>query len=73
MRRWWVMHGLALASLALAGCGYTEQEMAAKQREIDALSREVHTLRAAAAPSACGRAAKLAHDAPQRGRTVAAR
>ena len=74
MRRGIVLGGLLLASLGLCACGYTEQEMAAKQREIDALTREVRTLRAAAAPSASGRAAaKLAHDAPQRGRAVAAR
>jgi hypothetical protein len=37
----------------LSGCGYTDLEMAAKQRQIDALVAEVHALKAIPAPS-CG-------------------
>jgi hypothetical protein len=36
------------ACTALGGCGYTDLEMAAKQRQIDALVTQVNTLRASA-------------------------
>jgi hypothetical protein len=39
------------AGAMLAGCGYTDFEMAAKQRQIDALVAEVHALKATAAPA----------------------
>jgi hypothetical protein len=41
--RWLVMVG---AGAMLGGCGYTDLEMAAKQRQIDALMTEVSALRA---------------------------
>jgi hypothetical protein len=44
--------GLPLVALLLfSACGYTEQEMAAKQREIDALTAQVKAQRSAAAPT----------------------
>jgi hypothetical protein len=39
---WVVMVG---AGAMLGGCGYTDLEMAAKQRQIDALVTEVHALK----------------------------
>jgi hypothetical protein len=44
-----VVCGVMGAAL-LSGCGYTEEEMAAKQREINVLTAEVHALRTAGAP-----------------------
>lgn len=42
----WIASGVAvMGCLVLSGCGYTEQEMAAKQRQINALSVRVEALR----------------------------
>jgi hypothetical protein len=46
----WVRAGMvASVAVLLGGCGYTDYEMAAKQRQIDALVAEVDALKAAAA------------------------
>jgi hypothetical protein len=47
-RRWTSCVALVGASAALGGCGYTDLEMAAKQRQIDALVTQVNTLKAGA-------------------------
>jgi hypothetical protein len=48
----WTLYGAALGTGAmLLGCGYTDLEMAAKQRQIDALVAEVHALKASPAPA----------------------
>jgi hypothetical protein len=62
----WVMCGAIVGTGAmLSGCGYTDFEMAAKQRQIDALVAEVNALRAAPAP-ACGSPAKRTSPAASR-------
>ncbi len=43
---------MVAASAALAGCGFTDLEMAAKQRQIDALVTQVNVLKAGAS-AAC--------------------
>lgn len=43
MKRTWLFAPLAALSLAIGGCGHTDEEMAAKQREIDKLSAELKT------------------------------
>lgn len=53
---WLVMVG---AGAMLGGCGYTDLEMAAKQRQIDALVTEVNALKAGQG------AARKAYDRPQ--------
>jgi hypothetical protein len=44
---------MAFACATLAGCGYTDLEMAAKQRQIDALVTQVNALKAGST-AACG-------------------
>ncbi len=41
MRKLWVWLCVVMTALALAGCGHTDEEMAAKQREIDKLSADL--------------------------------
>ena len=53
MFKWTVCAAIVGAGALLSGCGYTDFEMAAKQRQIDALVAEVNSLRATRAP-ACG-------------------
>lgn len=46
-RRGWALRVCMIgATAALAGCGYTDLEMAAKQRQIDALVSQVNALKA---------------------------
>jgi hypothetical protein len=52
MLRWMVCGAMAGAATMLLGCGYTDFEMAAKQRQIDALSSQLNALRAGAS-AAC--------------------
>lgn len=78
----WIASGVAvMGCLVLSGCGYTEQEMAAKQREINALSARVEALRveslraehqASLPPPACPVVTEKAQ-APAPHRVVAAR
>lgn len=43
LRRWWLGWSIvAVLGTCIAGCGYSEEEMAAKQREIDRLSQELN-------------------------------
>jgi hypothetical protein len=53
MLRWTVYGAIVGTAAILSGCGYTDFEMAAKQRQIDALVAQVNALKAAPAP-ACG-------------------
>jgi len=46
MRKLWVWLCVAITALALAGCGHTDEEMAAKQREIDKLSADLKAAKA---------------------------
>lgn len=46
MNRVWFWPCAAVASLALAGCGHTDEEMAAKQREIDKLAADYKAAKA---------------------------
>ena len=62
--------GLLGAVLLLFGCGYTEEEMGAKQRRIDALTAQVQALRTSA--PTCG-AREKAPSAPPACRAVAVR
>ena len=63
MRKWTVGAIVGIGAALLTGCGYTDLEMAAKQRRIDALAAEVAALKAARAPApACRVEAK--HAAP---------
>jgi chemotaxis protein MotB len=41
MNRTWLLAPLAALALAVGGCGHTDEEMAAKQREIDKLSADL--------------------------------
>lgn len=41
MRKLWVWSAAASLALAIAGCGHTDEEMAAKQREIDKLAADL--------------------------------
>jgi len=53
MLKWMVCAAIVGTAAMLSGCGYTDLEMAAKQRQIDALVAQVNALRATPAP-ACG-------------------
>lgn len=53
MLKWMVCAAIVGTGAMLSGCGFTDLEMAAKQRQIDALVAEVNALKAAPAP-ACG-------------------
>jgi hypothetical protein len=44
----------ALLAALLPACGYTDEEMAAKQRQIDVLTAKVSAMRAEAATATCG-------------------
>jgi hypothetical protein len=46
MLKWAVCAAIVGTGAMLSGCGYTDLEMAAKQRQIDALLTEVNALRA---------------------------
>ena len=46
MRKLLVWSGAAMLALALGGCGHTDEEMAAKQREIDKLSADLKAAKA---------------------------
>ena len=46
MRNLWVWLCVAMTALALAGCGHTDEEMAAKQREIDKLAADLKAAKA---------------------------
>lgn len=46
MRKLLVWSGAAMLTLALGGCGHTDEEMAAKQREIDKLSADLKAAKA---------------------------
>ncbi len=46
MRKFMVWSGVAALALALAGCGHTDEEMAAKQREIDKLAADLKAAKA---------------------------
>jgi chemotaxis protein MotB len=46
MRKFWVWSGVAALTLAIAGCGHTDEEMAAKQREIDKLAADLKAAKA---------------------------
>jgi hypothetical protein len=49
----WTIGAMTLA-LFLGACGYSEEEMSAKQREINALQAEVHAMRLASMPPVYG-------------------
>ncbi len=51
MLKWMLCAGIVGAGAALSGCGYTDYEMAAKQRQIDALVAQVNALKAAPGPA----------------------
>jgi hypothetical protein len=51
MRGWIVSVAMVGAGAMLCGCGYTDLEMAAKQRQIDSLVAELTTLKAGAPPA----------------------
>ena len=51
MLKWTVCGAIVVIGAMLSGCGYTDLEMAAKQREIDALVAELHALKATPACS----------------------
>jgi hypothetical protein len=53
MLKWTVWGAVVGASAMLSGCGYTDFEMAAKQRQIDTLVAEIKALKATPAPT-CG-------------------
>lgn len=46
MKRFLVWSGAAMLAIALGGCGHTDEEMAAKQREIDKLSADLKAAKA---------------------------
>lgn len=46
MRKLLVWSGAAMLALAIGGCGHTDEEMAAKQREIDKLSADLKAAKA---------------------------
>lgn len=46
MKKLLVWSGIAAVALALGGCGHTDEEMAAKQREIDKLSADLQAAKA---------------------------
>ena len=46
MRKLWLWLCVATIALALGGCGHTDEEMAAKQREIDKLSADLKAAKA---------------------------
>ncbi len=46
MRKFLVWTGVTAVALALAGCGHTDEEMAAKQREIDKLAADLKAAKA---------------------------
>ena len=46
MRKLLVWSGVATLALVLGGCGHTDEEMAAKQREIDKLSADLKAAKA---------------------------
>jgi chemotaxis protein MotB len=46
MRKFVVWSGVTALALALAGCGHTDEEMAAKQREIDKLAADLKAAKA---------------------------
>jgi hypothetical protein len=49
---WMAWVAIVGAGVALGGCGYTDFEMAAKQRQVDTLAAQVNALRAGAS-AAC--------------------
>lgn len=51
MLKWTMCAAIVGAGAMLSGCGYTDYEMAAKQRQIDALVAQVSALKAAPAPA----------------------
>jgi len=51
MAKWIVVGAMASATAMLGGCGYTDLEMAAKQRQIDALVAQVGAMKAGSAVS----------------------
>ena len=46
MSKLWIWLCVAMTALVLAGCGHTDEEMAAKQREIDKLSADLKAAKA---------------------------
>lgn len=46
MRKSWVWSGVAALTLLIAGCGHTDEEMAAKQREVDKLAADLKAAKA---------------------------
>jgi hypothetical protein len=48
---WMLWVAMVGVGAVLGGCGYTDLEMAAKQRQIDALVAQVNALKAGASPS----------------------
>ena len=46
MRKLWVLPLVVAAAIGVAGCGHTDEEMAAKQREIDKLSADLKAAKA---------------------------
>ena len=67
MLKWMVCAAIVGTGAMLSGCGYTDLEMAAKQRQIDALVAQVSALKAAPAPApACGIEHKRTSPAPSR-------
>lgn len=46
MRKFLVWSGVAALALALGGCGHTDEEMAAKQREVDKLAADLKAAKA---------------------------
>jgi hypothetical protein len=51
MLKWALCAAIVGTGAMLSGCGYTDLEMAAKQRQIDALVAQVNALKAAPAPA----------------------
>jgi hypothetical protein len=48
---WMLWVGMVGTGVVLGGCGYTDLEMAAKQRQIDALVAQVNAMKAGASPA----------------------
>ena len=46
MRKLWLWLCVVTIALALGGCGHTDEEMAARQREIDKLSADLKAAKA---------------------------
>jgi len=57
---WMLWATMVGAGTVLAGCGYTDLEMAAKQRQIDALVAQVNAMKAGTSAASASRSRALA-------------